>query len=110
MNVKDINDVFLNPTFIVQLLGLLNKYELLDDISLRNALIRKEWIESKQKGELNKDFMERMANKFYLSAKTIDSILYANGNKKKGNYSPEISKINNEVLNEIVKNKIEDAI
>ena len=100
----------MDPDFMVDLLHLFARYGLVNEIALRNSIIRKEHQESKAKGELNKDFMERMASKFYLSAKTIDSILYANGNKKKGNYSPEISKINNQILNEIIENKIEDAI
>ena len=82
MNVKDINNVFLNPDFIVQLLGLLNQYELIDDISLRNALIRKEWKESKETVESNKVFIERAANKYCLSEKAIEKVLYKNSGQK----------------------------
>ncbi len=101
MNVKDINNVFLNPDFVVQLLVLLNQYELIDDISLRNALIKKEWMDGKKTGELTKVFMERAADKYCLSEKAIDAIIYRNSGKKTISFNPMIKENNNKILNEL---------
>lgn len=102
MNVKEIDNVFLNPVFIVKLLILLREFDLLDDVSIRNALIRKEWIESKHKSEANKDFMERIAAKHNISVKTIDSILYGKGGKKKY-LTPELKISNEKILKEMLE-------
>ncbi len=101
MNVKEIDNIFLDPGFIVQFLELLNQYGLIDDISLRNALIRKEWIESKQKGEQNKIFKERTADKYFISEKAVEAVLYASCLHKSKGYDMQIQGNNNKILNEL---------
>ena len=103
MNVKDINNVFLSPEFIIEFLLLLNKFDLVDDISVRNAIIRKEWIEGKQRGETIADFMSRMANKFCLSEKAIDTILYRPGNKKIVGFDLKVKATNKKIFDEMTK-------
>ena len=97
MNVKEIDSVF-NPDFIVHLLSLLNQFQLIDDISLRNALIRKEWLECKQRGLPNKEFIIQAADKFCLSEKAIESILYRPGAANKKSYDSNIKELNNRIL------------
>lgn len=80
MDAKEIHNVFTDPEFVVDILNVFNKYGIVSDIELRNAMIRKEWIESKQNGEPNKDFVERTASKYFRSPKNIEFIIY--GKKK----------------------------
>jgi hypothetical protein len=80
VDAKEIHNVFTDPEFVVDILNVFNKYGIVSDIELRNAQIRKEWIESKQNGEANKDFVERSAAKYFRSPKNIEFILY--GKKK----------------------------
>lgn len=80
MDAKEIKNVFTDPDFVVDILNVFNKYGIVSDIELRNAQIRKEWIESKQSGEANRDFVERTAIKYFRSPKNIEFIIY--GKKK----------------------------
>jgi len=109
MNVKDINNVFLNPNFIIQMMFVLNQYGLIDDITLRNALIRKEWIDNKNNGEPNKEFLEKAAEKYCLSTKAIESILYSDRGKNKNGYDNQVRESNYKILKEIL-NKDEKEI
>lgn len=76
MTVKDLDNALMNPDFTIELLQLFAKYGLVNEIALRNSMIRKEHQESKLTGERNKDFMERMAAKYFISEKSVDSIIY----------------------------------
>ena len=82
MTVKDIDNALMNPDLAIDLLQLLAKYGLVNDIALRNSIIRKEHHDSKLNGERGQDFMERMAAKYFISEKTVDSIIY-NSHKDK---------------------------
>lgn len=109
MNVKDIDNVFFNPNFIIQMMSVLNQYELIDDVTLRNALIRKEWIDNKNNGEPNKDFLEKAAAKYCISTKTIESILYDRRGKNRKGFDNLIRDSNFKILKEIL-NKDEKEI
>lgn len=80
MDAKEIHNVFTNPEFVVDILNVFNKYGIVSDIELRNALIRKEYNEAKGKGENVGEFIEKTAAKYYRSPKNIEFILY--GKKK----------------------------
>lgn len=79
----------MNPDFTIELLQLFAKYGLVNEIALRNSMIRKEHQEAKLNGEKNKDFMERMAAKYFISEKAVDSIIYYS-NKHKNSLSGDI--------------------
>lgn len=74
------HNVFADPDFVVDILGVLNKYGIVSDIEIRNAMIRKEHSEAKEKGENISDFIKNAAEKYYRSPKNIEFILY--GKKK----------------------------
>lgn len=82
MNNKEINNVFLNPDFLVKLMDLFQEYGLVNEVAVRNALIRKDWIEARRKGISNNDFIISCAEKYFLSEKSIESVLYGQSREK----------------------------
>ena len=81
MNIKEIDGAILDPNFTVDLLQILLKYGLVKEIDLRNALIKREHIISRGKGESNVEFMERMSGKYFCSISNINMILYGKPGK-----------------------------
>lgn len=71
----------MNPDFAIELLELFSKYGLVNEVAVRNSKIRKEYFEAKEHGENLGDFMTKAAEKYYLSEKQIDSILYRKTSK-----------------------------
>ena len=82
MNNKEVENIFLNPDFLVRLLDLFKEFGLVNDVAVRNAMIRKEWIEAKQNGTPNKDFLINAAEKYFLSEKQIEYVIYGPAREK----------------------------
>jgi len=76
VNAKELDNALMNPDFTIELLQIFARYGLVNEIALRNSMIRKEHHASKASGERNQDFMIRMAKKYFITEKSIDSIIY----------------------------------
>lgn len=87
MNVKDLDNALMDPNFTVELFRLLARYGLVNEIALRNSIIRKEYQESKTRGERLQEFMSRAADKYCLSEKSVDAIIYSTHKSKRLNHS-----------------------
>lgn len=83
MKPKVLANALKDAELTMDILHLCAKYGLVNEIALRNSIIRKEYHEAKLNGERIQDFMIRMGKKYFCSPKTISTILYDSGNRKK---------------------------
>lgn len=83
MTAKDSDNALKKSEFLVELLQLFAKHGLVNEIALRNSMIREEHQESKARGERLKDFIVKAADKYCLSEKSIDAIIYSTHKPKK---------------------------
>ena len=82
MKKKNLETALKDAELTMDLLHLFAKYGLVNEIDLRNSIIRKEHKEAKLRGERIQDFIIRMAEKYFISETNIDSIIYIRNNSK----------------------------
>lgn len=76
MNIKETENALMNPDFVIEILTLFAKYGLVNEVAVRNSLIRKEYYGAKESGKNLKDFRYYLAEKYLLSDKQIEAIIY----------------------------------
>ncbi|HCY77750.1 MAG TPA: hypothetical protein DHV28_17705 [Ignavibacteriales bacterium] len=92
MKTKILDDPLKDAELTMNILQLFAKYGLVNDIALRNSIIRKNYQGSKARGERIYDFIIKTAEEYSLSEKSVNAIIYCtqkHKNNSKGNNGNE---------------------
>lgn len=89
MKTKILDNPLKDAELTMDILQLFAKYGLVNDIALRNSTIRKNYQESKVRGERISDFITKTAEQYSLSEKSVSAIIYCK-EKNKNNLKGEI--------------------
>lgn len=73
----------INTTMQTETFKELRNNNLIDEVELRNLLIKQEYYSRKGKGEVPKEIVNDLASKHSLGGDSIKAILYQNGCRKK---------------------------